>query len=163
LWRAELKTYFIRGPENDDFADGALCRKNISAAGCSAQVCCSAARRDAGWLADGKQSEADKLVAGSACCSALRARWLSFAAVLIDILIVDQVPFLIFYPADRAASLIAGFRAGLIVVIASSPLAILAFGVQYPIATTIVARSLFCGRSWLWPCARIARAAAGGA
>lgn len=37
-----------------------------------------------------------------------------------------------------AASLIAGFRAGFIVVVLSTPLAVLAFGVQYPYATTIV-------------------------
>ncbi len=56
----------------------------------------------------------------------------------IDVLIEGQVPFVTFYPAVMAASLIAGFRSGLIVVVASTPLAVLAFGVQYPIATTTI-------------------------
>lgn len=60
------------------------------------------------------------------------------ARLLVDTLISGQVPFVTFYPAVMAASLIAGFRAGLIVVVLSTPLAVLAFGVQYPYATTAV-------------------------
>jgi two-component sensor histidine kinase len=60
------------------------------------------------------------------------------ARLLIDQLIHDQVPFVTFYPAVIAASLIAGFRAGFLTVLVSTPLAVLAFQGQYPIATTIV-------------------------
>jgi len=60
------------------------------------------------------------------------------ARLLIDQLIHDQVPFVTFYPAVIAASLIAGFRAGFLTVLVSTPLAVLAFHGQYPIATTIV-------------------------
>lgn len=60
------------------------------------------------------------------------------ARLLIDALISGQVPFVTFYPAVMAASLIAGFRAGLLVVAASTPLAVMAFGIQFPIATTVV-------------------------
>lgn len=60
------------------------------------------------------------------------------ARLLIDALIQGQVPFVTFYPAVMGASLMAGFRAGLLVVIFSTPLAVAAFGVQYPIATTAV-------------------------
>ncbi len=60
------------------------------------------------------------------------------ARLLVDLLIQGQVPFVTFYPAVMAASLIAGFRAGLIVVVLSTPLVVFAFGVQYPYATTIV-------------------------
>ncbi len=60
------------------------------------------------------------------------------ARLLIDVLIAGQVPFVTFYPAVMAASLIAGFRAGFLVVLASTPLAVLAFGGPYPIATTLV-------------------------
>lgn len=58
--------------------------------------------------------------------------------LLIDQLIHDQVPFVTFYPAVIAASLIAGFRAGFVTVLVSTPLAVWAFHGQYPIATTIV-------------------------
>ncbi|MDP3494113.1 MAG: HWE histidine kinase domain-containing protein [Hyphomonadaceae bacterium] len=60
------------------------------------------------------------------------------ARLLVDMAIQGQVPFVTFYPAVMAASLIAGFRAGLLVVLLSTPLVVFAFGVQYPIATTIV-------------------------
>lgn len=60
------------------------------------------------------------------------------ARLLVDSLITGQVPFVTFYPAVMAASLIAGFRAGLITVLLSTPLAVLAFGSQYPYATTAV-------------------------
>ncbi len=56
----------------------------------------------------------------------------------IDQLIHGQVPFVTFYPAVIAASLIAGFRAGALTVLLSTPLAVVAFSGQYPIATTIV-------------------------
>jgi two-component sensor histidine kinase len=56
----------------------------------------------------------------------------------IDQLIQDQVPFVTYYPAVIAASLIAGFRAGALSVIVSTPLAVMAFSGQYPIATTVV-------------------------
>ena len=58
--------------------------------------------------------------------------------LLIDQFIHGQVPFVTFYPAVIAASLIAGFRGGALAVLASTPLAVLAFSGQYPIATTIV-------------------------
>jgi two-component sensor histidine kinase len=60
------------------------------------------------------------------------------ARILIDTVISGQVPFVTFYPAVMAASLIAGFRAGFLAVAASTPLAVLAFGVQYPYATTLI-------------------------
>lgn len=60
------------------------------------------------------------------------------ARLLIDSLIADQVPFVTFYPAVMAASLIAGFRAGALVVVLSTPLAVLAFGGQYPYATSVI-------------------------
>lgn len=60
------------------------------------------------------------------------------ARVLIDFLIHDQVPFVTFYPAVIAASLIGGFRAGILTVVISTPLAVLAFAGHYPIATTVV-------------------------
>lgn len=60
------------------------------------------------------------------------------ARLLVDILIQGQVPFVTFYPAVMAASLIAGFRSGLLVVLLSTPLVVFAFDVQYPYATTIV-------------------------
>ncbi|MFT3724330.1 MAG: HWE histidine kinase domain-containing protein [Hyphomonadaceae bacterium] len=60
------------------------------------------------------------------------------ARLLIDTLIPGQVPFVTFYPAVMAASLIAGFRSGFLAVAVSTPLAVVAFGVQYPYATTIV-------------------------
>lgn len=58
--------------------------------------------------------------------------------LLIDQLIHDQVPFVTFYPAVIAASLIAGFRAGFLTILISTPLAVWAFQGQYPIAITIV-------------------------
>lgn len=58
--------------------------------------------------------------------------------LLIDQLIHGQVPFVTFYPAVIAASLIAGFRAGALTVLISTPVAVLAFEGPYPIATTIV-------------------------
>lgn len=60
------------------------------------------------------------------------------ARLLIDSLIPGQVPFVTFYPAVMAASLIAGYRAGLIGVALSTPLALVAFGMQYPFMTTLV-------------------------
>src|SRR6185312_14857701 len=60
------------------------------------------------------------------------------ARLLIDSLIHGQVPFVTFYPAVIAASLIAGFRSGLLVVLFSSPLAVAAFEGKYPIATTAI-------------------------
>lgn len=60
------------------------------------------------------------------------------ARLLVDTLIAGQVPFVTFYPAVMASSLIAGFRAGLLTVAGSTPLAVLAFGIQYPYATTII-------------------------
>lgn len=61
-----------------------------------------------------------------------------FARLLIDTLVQGQVPFVTFYPAVMAAALIAGFRAGLLVIFFSTPIAVLAFGGDYPVATTIV-------------------------
>lgn len=58
--------------------------------------------------------------------------------LLVDSLIPNQVPFVTFYPAVMAASLIAGFRAGAVAVVLSTPLAVWAFGGQYPVATTII-------------------------
>ncbi len=60
------------------------------------------------------------------------------ARVAIDFLIPGQVPFVTFYPAVMAASLIAGYRAGLLSVALSTPFAVFAFGMQYPIMTTVV-------------------------
>ncbi len=60
------------------------------------------------------------------------------ARLAIDQLIQGQVPFVTFYPAVIAASLIAGFRAGALTVLLSTPLAVTAFSGQYPIATTVV-------------------------
>jgi two-component sensor histidine kinase len=60
------------------------------------------------------------------------------ARLLIDQLIAGQVPFVTFYPAVIAASLIAGFRAGFLTIAISTPLAVWAFQGQYPIATTII-------------------------
>jgi len=60
------------------------------------------------------------------------------ARLLIDALVQGQIPFVTFYPAVMVASLIAGFRAGLLVVLLSTPLAAFAFGGNYPIATTLV-------------------------
>jgi two-component sensor histidine kinase len=60
------------------------------------------------------------------------------ARLAIDQLIHGQVPFVTFYPAVIAASLIAGFRAGALTVLASTPLAATAFEGQYPIATTLI-------------------------
>ncbi|HEV7690558.1 MAG TPA: HWE histidine kinase domain-containing protein [Hyphomonadaceae bacterium] len=56
----------------------------------------------------------------------------------VDFLIPGQVPFVTFYPAVMAASLIAGYRSGLIAVIGATPFAIFAFNGQYPIMTTVV-------------------------
>jgi two-component sensor histidine kinase len=61
-----------------------------------------------------------------------------FARVLIDFVIPNQVPFVTFYPAVMAAALLAGIRSGVITVIISTPLAVMAFGWNYPIATTIL-------------------------
>ena len=58
--------------------------------------------------------------------------------LLIDQLIHGQVPFVTFYPAVIAASLIAGFRAGALTIVGSTLLAVLAFSGQYLIATTII-------------------------
>jgi two-component sensor histidine kinase len=58
--------------------------------------------------------------------------------LVIDQLIPDQVPFVTFYPAVIAASLIAGFRAGLLTIVLSTPLAVWAFQGGYPIATTVI-------------------------
>lgn len=60
------------------------------------------------------------------------------ARLLIDTVIPGQVPFVTFYPAVMGASLMAGFRAGALVVLFSTPLAVMAFGVQYPYATTAI-------------------------
>ncbi len=60
------------------------------------------------------------------------------ARLLIDTIIQGQVPFVTFYPAVMGASLMAGFRSGALVVVFSTPLAVLAFGGQYPFATTII-------------------------
>ena len=60
------------------------------------------------------------------------------ARLLVDMLIPGQVPFVTFYPTVMAASLIAGFRAGLLVVVLSTPFVVFAFDVQHPYATTIV-------------------------
>jgi two-component sensor histidine kinase len=56
----------------------------------------------------------------------------------IDALIHGQVPFVTFYPAVVAAGLIGGVRSGVIAVIVATPLAIFAFDVQYPVATTLI-------------------------
>jgi two-component sensor histidine kinase len=58
--------------------------------------------------------------------------------LLIDQFIHGQVPFVTFYPAVIAASLIAGFRSGLATVLLATPLAVFAFEGQYPIATTTI-------------------------
>jgi two-component sensor histidine kinase len=58
--------------------------------------------------------------------------------MLVDFLIKGQVPFVTFYPAVMAASLIAGYRSGFAAVLLSTPFAIFAFGMQYPIMTTMV-------------------------
>jgi two-component sensor histidine kinase len=60
------------------------------------------------------------------------------ARLLVDVLINGQVPFVTFYPAVMAASLIAGYRSGFAAVLLSTPFAIFAFGAQYPIMTTVV-------------------------
>ena len=60
------------------------------------------------------------------------------ARLLIDQLIAGQVPFVTFYPAVIAASLIAGLRAGFVTIAISTPLAVWAFHGQYPVATTII-------------------------
>jgi two-component sensor histidine kinase len=60
------------------------------------------------------------------------------ARLAIDQLIHGQVPFVTFYPAVIAASLIAGYRAGALTVLASTPLAVVAFSGQYPMATTLI-------------------------
>lgn len=56
----------------------------------------------------------------------------------LDLLIHGQVPFVTFYPAVIAAGLFGGVRAGVIAVLLSTPVAVWAFGAQYPIATTII-------------------------
>jgi two-component sensor histidine kinase len=61
-----------------------------------------------------------------------------FARVLIDVVISGQVPFVTFYPAVMAASLLAGVRSGVICVVISTPLAVMAFGGNYPVATTVI-------------------------
>ena len=66
------------------------------------------------------------------------------ARLLIDSLIPGQVPFVTFYPAVMAASLITGYRAGLIAVALSTPLAVIAFGMPYPFMTTAVWLVLAC-------------------
>jgi two-component sensor histidine kinase len=58
--------------------------------------------------------------------------------LLIDQFIHGQVPFVTFYPAVIAASLIAGFRSGIVTVLLATPLAVFAFEGQYPIATTTI-------------------------
>ena len=55
----------------------------------------------------------------------------------IDVLIHGQVPFVTFYPAVMAASLIAGIRSGILAVIVSTPVAVMAFE-AYPVITTVV-------------------------
>ena len=60
------------------------------------------------------------------------------ARLLIDSFIHGQVPFVTFYPAVIAASLIAGLRSGLLVILISTPLAVTAFEGQYPYATTFI-------------------------
>lgn len=59
------------------------------------------------------------------------------ARLLIDFFIRGQVPFVTFFPAVMAASLIAGVRSGLAAVVLSTPVAVLAFG-AHPIMTTVV-------------------------
>jgi two-component sensor histidine kinase len=60
------------------------------------------------------------------------------ARLLVDVLIHGEVPFVTFYPAVMAASLIAGYRSGFAAVALSTPFAVFAFGAQYPIMTTVV-------------------------
>lgn len=73
------------------------------------------------------------LLVALACCA------LGYAARLgVDVLIAGQVPFVTFYPAVMAASLLAGIRSGLIAVAVSTPLASMAFGGAFPIATTVI-------------------------
>jgi two-component sensor histidine kinase len=55
----------------------------------------------------------------------------------IDVFIPGQVPFVTFYPAVMAASLIAGIRSGVLAVALSTPIALMAFG-YFPIATTAI-------------------------
>ena len=50
------------------------------------------------------------------------------ARMAIDALIKGQVPFVTFYPAVMAASLIAGMRSGILAVVISTPIAAVAFG-----------------------------------
>lgn len=59
------------------------------------------------------------------------------ARLAIDALIQGQVPFVTFYPAVMAASLIAGVRAGILAVVLSTPIAAVAFG-NHPIATSVI-------------------------
>jgi len=58
--------------------------------------------------------------------------------LLIDQFIHGQVPFVTFYPAVIAASLIAGLRSGLVTILLATPLAVVAFEGQYPVPTTII-------------------------
>jgi two-component sensor histidine kinase len=60
------------------------------------------------------------------------------ARIAIDAIIPNQVPFVTFYPAVMAASLIAGIRSGMIAVVISTPLALAAFGGDFPFATTVI-------------------------
>jgi len=55
----------------------------------------------------------------------------------IDSLIHGQVPFVTFYPAVMAAALIAGVRSGMLAVVFSTPVAVMAFD-AYPVMTTVI-------------------------
>ena len=74
-------------------------------------------RRPSGWIDWAR----DGLIAAGCVLVGFLAR------LVIDTLIPGQVPFVTFYPAVMAASLIAGYRTGLITVVLSTPLALVAF------------------------------------
>ena len=104
----------------------------------SAQLCSSARTGGGGSTVADKSNPELTSLAKAALIAAPCVLAGYLARLLIDTLIAGQVPFVTFYPAVMAASLIAGFRAGFLTVAASTPLAIFAFGVQYPYATTII-------------------------
>lgn len=59
------------------------------------------------------------------------------ARLAVDAIIRGQVPFVTFYPAVMAASLIAGTRSGIIAVVLATPIAVMAFE-SHPIMATVV-------------------------
>jgi len=84
-----------------------------------------------GWLA-GSGSWLRALLVALACTA------LGYLARLaVDAIIPGQVPFVTYYPAVMAASLIAGIRSGALAVAISTPLALLVFG-AFPFAITMI-------------------------